>query len=183
VADIILVTGGARSGKSSFALQLAETFAGRKAYIATSPVIDSELEERVKRHRREREGRGWHTFEEQSELAALIEERADFDVLLVDCLTLWVNNLMYLYGERASEDLIAEKCASLLAACRTHGGKILFVTNEVGMGIVPENDIARRYRDLIGRCNQMIASEAATVFLVSCGIPMQIKGENSNGFA
>ena len=183
MAEIILVTGGARSGKSSFALRLAETFAGRRVYVATSPVIDSELEERIKRHLREREDRGWHTFEEQSELATLIEERTDFDVLLIDCLTLWVNNLMQRHGWQISEDMIAEKCTALLAASRNREGKILFVTNEVGMGIVPENDIARRYRDLIGRCNQVIASKAVSVFLVSCGIPIQIKGENRNGFA
>jgi len=178
VAEIILVTGGARSGKSSFALQLAETLAGQKAYIATCPAIDSEMEERIKRHQRQREGCGWHTIEEWSELADLIDGRSDFDVLLVDCLTLWVNNLMYLYGEELSEDLIAEKCTAVLEACRTHDGKIIFVTNEVGLGIVPENTAARKYRDLVGRCNQVIAAEAVAVFLVTCGIPMQIKGEN-----
>ena len=95
MAEIILITGGARSGKSGFALEIAESFPGKKVYIATSPVTDPEMANRIERYRREREGRGWQTVEETINLPFVVGSLHKYDVLVVDCLTLWINNLMY----------------------------------------------------------------------------------------
>lgn len=177
MARIVLVTGGSRSGKSDYAQKYAESLAGRKAYIATCPVIDSETAARVKKHREARAGAEWSTIEETFHLAKVISS-ADHDILLVDCLTLWVNNVMYeagLAGRSVTEEKISALCRETINACRAHAGTIIFVTNEVGMGIVPDNPEARRFRDLAGRCNQVIASHADEVWFVVSGIPAKIK--------
>ena len=196
MARIILVTGGCRSGKSAHAQKLAESLPGaaRRAYIATAPVIDEEMRTRVRKHQQARAAAagGWTTIEAPIELAEAIaaagmpatEQPSQawhpaFDVLLVDCLTLWVNNLMYRAeqaGGQITEDAAAEECEHVLAACRAHPGTVIFVTNEVGMGIVPDNAMARRFRDLVGRCNQLVAAAADSVQLVCSGIPLTLKG-------
>jgi adenosylcobinamide kinase/adenosylcobinamide-phosphate guanylyltransferase len=195
MAKIGLITGGCRSGKSAFAQGLAESLsaptggrtAGRRVYVATCPVIDDEMRRRVEKHREARASRQWETIEEPVELAAAIERAGEFEVVLVDCLTLWVNNLMYEAQQQQqqqatetaatpSEEDIACECENVLSACRRHRGVVLFVTNEVGLGIVPDNAMARRYRDFAGRCNQTIAAGADAVALVLCGIPLFLKG-------
>lgn len=176
---IILVTGGCRSGKSAHAQQLAESLPGRRLYVATAPVIDAEMADRVRRHQAAR-GFGWRTVEEPVALAAaLAREAADADIVLVDCLTLWVNNLMYVAGQAGrdvTEEQIAAEADGVLAACRSLDATVIFVTNEVGLGVVPDNPLARRYRDLVGRCNQIVAAAADVVTLVACGIPLNLKG-------
>lgn len=179
MARIILITGGARSGKSGFAQRLAEAIPGTRAYIATSPATDPEMAERIARHRKEREGRGWQTLEEPINLADAIAGVKGCETIVVDCLTLWVNNLVYQAKEEIQEDTITKSCLKLLAACRDLAGTIIFVTNEVGWGIVPDNPLARRFRDLVGRCNQVMAEGADDVFLVSCAIPLQLKGKDN----
>lgn len=176
MAEIILITGGARSGKSALALKIAESFTEEKVYVATSPVTDPEMAGRIGRHRQEREGRGWKTIEETTKLDSVIGSLHKNDVVVVDCLTLWINNLMY-DNELLDEDNITKKCTELLNVCGKFSATIIFVTNEVGLGIVPANSAARKYRDLVGRCNQTIAAGADSVYLVSCGIPLQLKGE------
>ena len=180
MARVILITGGCRSGKSRHAMTLAESLGGRRAYVATCPVMeDAEMGERIARHQRERAHRGWETIEEAAELAGALREARGFEVVLVDCVTLWVNNLMYGAEERGEgfdEDAMERRCEEVLGASREREGTVIFVTNEVGMGIVPENALARRFRDLVGRCNQVIAAGADAVTLVSCGIPLQLKG-------
>ncbi len=177
MAEIILVTGGCRSGKSDYAQKLAESRPGRRVYVATCPIIDEEMRSRVEAHRLARADCGWDTIEQPIDLPAAIDA-ADHDVLLIDCLTLWVNNLMHQADQAGSdftEDDVRKSAGELLAACRAHSGAVVMVTNEVGMGIVPDNALARRYRDLVGRVNQIIAAEADVVTLVSCGIPLQLK--------
>jgi adenosylcobinamide kinase/adenosylcobinamide-phosphate guanylyltransferase len=178
MARIVLVTGGCRSGKSAHALELAHALPGTRAYVATCPITDEELARRVAAHRRSRDGQGWTTIEEQVELAEVFRRNAGFDVLLVECVTLWVNNLMYRaeqQGGELTEADIEAPCRALLDAAAACRGIVIFVTNEVGLGIVPDNPLARRYRDLVGRANQLIAARADIVMLVCAGIPLQLK--------
>ncbi len=177
MARLILITGGARSGKSSYALGVAEKISKKKIFIATCPHLDSEMSERVRRHTEERKGRGWQTIEEETELANLFPEKVqDADVVLIDCITLWVNNILYKSGEDNIDDYAISKLCSLwLEKTAEYSGTVICVTNEVGMGVVPENRLARKYRDLVGTCNQLIGKIADEVALVSCGIPLAIK--------
>jgi adenosylcobinamide kinase/adenosylcobinamide-phosphate guanylyltransferase len=177
MAHIILVTGGCRSGKSAYALRLAESLPGKRSYVATCPILDEETVARIRRHREARRDSEWTTIEEETDLCRVLDDGA-CDVMLVDCLTLWINNLMYHTepdGGAINEDEIAEQCTRILAAARQRSGTVIFVTNEVGSGIVPENVAARQYRDQVGRCNQVIAADADEVTLVYCGIPLHLK--------
>lgn len=175
---LILVTGGARSGKSDYALQLAQSLPGPRCFIATCPVVDSEMDERIARHREERAGTEWQTVEEQTDIGAVLRAHQDDPVCLIDCLTLWVNNLLYRgeqTGKLFSDAEMRRQCDLLTRAAAVHQGAVICVTNEVGMGIVPDNPSARLYRDLVGRCNRMMAAAADEVYLVSCGIPLRLK--------
>ena len=176
---IHLITGGSRSGKSAYAQMLAEALPGPRAYVATCPIIDAETAERVKRHREARGAAAWETIEEPVDLAGAIGRAVAYRVLLVDCLTLWINNLLYdaeKRGESFTEETTVIRCREVIADCRAFPGSVIFVTNEVGMGIIPENEAARRFRDCAGRCNQLIAAAAAEVTLVVSGIPLRLKG-------
>jgi adenosylcobinamide kinase / adenosylcobinamide-phosphate guanylyltransferase len=178
LAKITLVTGGARSGKSRHAQALAESLPGRRVFIATCPVTDEEMRERIMRHQEDRKRGKWQTIEAPMDLDYAIRTATGYGVVLVDCLTLWVNNLMYQAeqtGGEVSEDEVARQSQKLLDACAKLDCDVIFVTNEVGLGIVPDNAMARRYRDLVGRCNQIIAAGADVVTLVTCGIPTNIK--------
>jgi len=178
MAKIILVTGGSRSGKSGYAQKLAEAIPGPRAYIATCPVIDLEMKVRVEKHRETRRTSDWETIEETLDLAGAIRRSATYRVLLVDCLTLWVNNLLYEAGRRGevfTEEATTVRCREVIDACGAFPGTVFFVTNELGMGIIPDNETARRFRDCSGRCNQMLAEAAGTVTLVVSGIPLRLK--------
>lgn len=178
MADIILVTGGARSGKSSYAQKRAEQLVGEKLFIATCPRIDSEIDQRIEKHIADRKGRDWHTIEEQIEIADIISINSQSTIILLDCLTLWVNNLLFIHQQDSrefTEQQMTSLCEQLIEVSIGHTGTIFFVTNEIGSGIVPENSSARLYRDLVGRCNQYIAQEANEVVLVSCSIPLTLK--------
>lgn len=175
---LLLITGGARSGKSAYALQRCEQLAENRCFVATSPRLDSEMNKRIAAHQLERRGRGWQVVEEELDLVQVLQDLVDHKVILIDCLTLWVNNLLYAAeqrGETFSEGAMVLACADLLAAVRSFPGQVCCVTNEVGMGIVPDNPLARHYRDLIGRCNHSLAAQADEVVLVSCGIPLILK--------
>lgn len=180
MSHIVLVTGGCRSGKSRFALALAESLPGPRLYVATCPVLDDEMRQRVARHQEERAGRGWETLEETTDLAEVIAP-SSHRVILIDCLTLWINNLLYRaeqQGRLMEEKEISAACERVLDVSLLGDRTLVFVTNEVGSGIVPENPLARKFRDLEGRCNQLMAAKANEVVLVVCGIPMWVKGKN-----
>ena len=178
MGNLILVTGGGRSGKSAYAQGRAEAMQGPRAFVATCPVIDAEMSDRVRRHQLARSAQDWRTIEEPLDLAAGILCAKAEPVVLIDCLTLWVNNILYAaeqQNELVSEYDIAVRCKPLLEAARSHGGNIIFVTNEVGLGLVPETALGRRFRDLAGRANQIVASACDEVVLVICGQPLKIK--------
>jgi adenosylcobinamide kinase / adenosylcobinamide-phosphate guanylyltransferase len=178
MAKIILVVGGCRSGKSAYAQRVAESLPPQRLFVATCPVTDEEMARRIEAHRLARNGRGWETVEEPIDVTGVFQRHRQHNVLLVDCVTLWVNNLMYAAGPQSQspgETEIVRACEAMLAAGRACPGTVIFVSNEVGMGVVPENAAARRFRDLVGRANQEIARQADTVTLVSCGIPRHLK--------
>jgi len=178
MGEIILVTGGSRSGKSSWAQKTAESMSPRRAFVATCPVVDNEMRERIRKHQKARDERNWHTIEEPLDIAGAIDSSHGFPVILVDCLTLWINNLMYRNEKEnaaITETDVAIECRRILNAATRHPGSVLFVTNEVGMGIVPENAQARLFRDLAGRCNQVIAEACDRVLLMVAGLPLEIK--------
>jgi adenosylcobinamide kinase/adenosylcobinamide-phosphate guanylyltransferase len=181
MAKTIMITGGSRSGKSGYAQRLAEAMPGPRAYIATCPVIDPEMAGRIAKHREARRVSDWETIEETVDLAGIIRRSAAYRVLLVDCLTLWVNNLLHeagMRGEVFTEEATVARCREVIDACGAFPGTVIFVANELGMGIVPENEMTRRFRDCAGRCNQMMAEAAGTVTLVVSGIPLKLKNTN-----
>lgn len=164
-----LVLGGARSGKSRFAQGLAEQQPGRLIYVATAAAHDGEMAERIARHQQDRCAR-WETVEEQLDLAGVLDRHGrEGNVLLVDCLTLWLSNLML-----AERDLGAAAEALVTALARQEGHVIL-VSNEVGSGIVPETPLGRAFRDEAGRLNQTIAAKVDRVALVVAGLPLWLK--------
>lgn len=185
MSNIILVTGGARSGKSSFAESLCIKQNNKTAYIATSVAFDDEMKNRVKKHQESRP-RSWKTYEIYKDIYSIVEElNKDHDTVIMDCVTLMVNNLMFTHGievdEATSEELnelenyIREQITKLLEAVKKTNLYFVIVTNEIGMGIVPENKLSRIYGDFVGRANQLIASYSNEVYFVVSGIPMKVK--------
>jgi adenosylcobinamide kinase/adenosylcobinamide-phosphate guanylyltransferase len=180
MAKIILITGGSRSGKSTYAQRVAESFSGTRTYIATCPVIDKEMDDRIRKHKEARQSASWQTIEEVTDLAGALRRSKGSQVTIVDCLTLWVNNLMYEAEQEKrylDEEVIGTKCEDVVGVCSDLTGTVIFVTNEVGMGIVPENPVSRLFRDLAGRCNQIMAGHADVFIFMVSGIPLYIKGE------
>ena len=179
-AKLILVTGGARSGKSTFAEGLASRAAGPVAYIATAQIYDEEMRQRVDLHQ-ERRPADWRTYEApygaDAVLATALQEPVQ--AVLFDCLTLYTSNL--LLGPAAPADReqrashILREIDKLLAVARQGTATVIFVSNEVGMGIVPDNPLAREYRDVAGWVNQKVAAAADQVYLVVSGLAIEIK--------
>ena len=172
---IILVTGGARSGKSVFAEKCTGFAAGKRAYIATAHITDGEMAHRVKIHQERRAGNGWTNIEEEYDIAAALEHARKNEAVLVDCLSVWINNLMFRDPAFSEADMVRET-ERLVSAAKGFPGVVVLVLSEVGQGIVPMNELARRFRDCSGRCGQMIAAAADEVWYCVCGIPMKIKG-------
>lgn len=166
---IVLIGGGSRSGKSRYALEYAKRRGPCRVYIATAECLDSEMSARAAAHRSER-GTAFTTLEEPIELARtirFIDHAAD--VIVIDCLTLWVSNL--LLGGRDIPVMLSDA----LAAAAGHPACIVMVTNEVGCGIVPENELARRFRDAAGSLNQQVAAAAQEVYWMAFGCPLRVK--------
>ncbi len=179
MGKIILVTGGARSGKSSFAERLALKLGdGRAAYIATAQIFDDEMSYRVKLHR-ERRGDNWTTFEAPTAADEKIFDAAkNFDAVLFDCVTIYVSNFLCaanLDDEKFLYDGLRGLIQKLIDAAKNSDATTIFVSNEVGAGIVPENKLARRFRDLAGLANQMLAAQADKVFLTVAGLAVDVK--------
>ena len=179
MGKIILVTGGARSGKSSFAEKLALKLGeGRAAYIATAQIFDDEMAYRIKIHQARR-GDNWRTFE--APFAAeekILEAGRTFDAILFDCVTIYVSNFLLrenLDDEKFLYDNLRGLIQKLIDAAKNSDATTIFVTNEVGGGIVPENKLSRHFRDLAGLANQMLAAHADKVFLTIAGIAVDIK--------
>jgi adenosylcobinamide kinase/adenosylcobinamide-phosphate guanylyltransferase len=168
----ILILGGCRSGKSHHALQLAESLAQRRIFVATCVPRDEEMQQRVDRHQQVRDA-SWTTLEIPLDLAGAIRTHDwTSKVMLVDCLTLWLSNLLM---EDKEIDRIREEIADLADAVRSAPNPIILVSNEVGAGIVPENRLARQYRDLAGWANQAMAAVCNRVVWTVAGIPVTIK--------
>jgi adenosylcobinamide kinase / adenosylcobinamide-phosphate guanylyltransferase len=168
---LIVVGGGARSGKSRFAEQLCVSYGVRRAYIATAQALDSEMAERIAKHQEQR-GNEFVTFEEPLDLAEILQRNgADFDVILVDCLTLWLSNLLHHRPDSDWEALFHH----LAQVAADSSAKVVLVTNEVGCGIVPVNALARKFQDESGRMNQIVVQHAAEAHWVVFGIPVKLK--------
>ncbi|MGI6361368.1 MAG: bifunctional adenosylcobinamide kinase/adenosylcobinamide-phosphate guanylyltransferase [Bacillota bacterium] len=176
---IIFITGGARSGKSTFAEQLASQKGEEVLYLATAVASDEEMRERIARHRAQRPS-SWQTIEAYEKLADMLE-KASQRVVLIDCLTVMINNLLYPkwhdkmnYQEQQQlEFQITQEIQDLLDA--DFKGTLIIVSNELGMGLVPSSALGRYFRDLAGRINQQVADRANEVYLLVSGIPVQIK--------
>ena len=192
--NIIFITGGARSGKSSFAIKEVSGIHGEKAFLATAEALDEEMKERIYNHKKER-GDAWDTYEEPVKIADLLSAiQGRYRVVLIDCLTLWLSNILHQKQHPTSsiqhpEDEIMKLVDELLnfknpshvtlhrplQGVTHHASQLFIVSNEVGMGIVPDNPLAREFRDLAGSLNQKIAELADEVYLVAARISIQIK--------
>jgi len=170
----VFVTGGCRSGKSKYALQTAEKIgATRRIYIATCVPQDDEMKQRVTQHQKQR-SRTWVTVEAPLDLPRSIAENSPAaDVMLIDCLTLWMSNLLM---EARDEAVLKNKIEQLVRALAQADCPVVVVSNEVGTGIVPENRLARQFRDIVGWLNQSVAARAHRVVWMVAGIPVTIKG-------
>ncbi len=204
------ITGGARSGKSAFALSQAQVLPGKKAFIATAMALDDEMKERIEAHKRQRNS-VWDTYEEPIRVAGLVEDlQHRYDVLLIDCLTVWLSNAMHagldvmqeieklvgaiiihrqgkalpvqyagdpvrLVQTLDNKDIHREEGQGYPVAGTSPSPAVFIVSNEVGMGIVPANTLAREFRDYQGLLNQRIAGIADEVYFMVAGIPMKIK--------
>lgn len=181
---MILITGGARSGKSSLAERLAAQAADRVFYMATSVVTDAEMAERIALHRASRPAH-WRTWEGYQNLGAVLEQQVEpGEAVMLECITTLITNLLFeLAGDTPPEQMdfaalevnIQQQISDLLVACTRSSAPIYLVTNELGMGIVPENRLARHFRDIAGRVNQRLAAAADEVYLVVSGIEVKIK--------
>ncbi|MCX5777089.1 MAG: bifunctional adenosylcobinamide kinase/adenosylcobinamide-phosphate guanylyltransferase [Candidatus Firestonebacteria bacterium] len=168
----IFITGGARSGKSSFAEKLALKKAKDRVYIATMQGLDEEMKERIALHKEQR-GPSWSTIEEPLELLfALKNNDKKGRVLLIDCLTLWVSNKM-MKGHKEKEILKAAESITMYSAAAK--ASVIVVSNEVGMGLVPDNKLGRDFRDIQGRVNRIFAERAAKMYFVVSGVPLEVK--------
>lgn len=180
MANIILILGGARSGKSRFAQELACKIAGDDVlFVATAQAGDDEMARRIEIHRRDRPER-WATIEQPLGVgAALAAARESYSAVIVDCLTLLVSNALLACGESpeadATERTVRGEVVALLEACEHRAATVIVVSGEVGMGIVPDNSLSRIYRDALGRANQAIAARAAATYFMIAGLPVNVR--------
>ncbi len=171
---LILVTGGCRSGKSQFALDYANRHFRKKVYLATCEALDEEMAKRIEDHK-ERRGSDWQTVEEPTMVADAIRRHGNHtEVILVDCITLWLSNLLM---RHKSDHEIMNEVNKLIDTVSQSQTSFIFVSNEVGMGIVPVDPLSRRFRDLSGMTNQKIAEAADRVIFMVSGIPTFLKGQ------
>lgn len=168
---MIFVTGGARSGKSAFALRTASGLAGDAVtFIATAEALDAEMTVRIERHKLERNP-NWQTLEEHLNIESALE-RAMHKMIVLDCVALWISNLL-LAG--ISEGAMLERTAAFIAAAARLEKTLIVVSNEVGLGIVPDNALSRSYRDALGRVNQVFAASSSEAYLLVSGLALRLK--------
>lgn len=178
MSSFTFIIGGARSGKSAFALSLADSLPyKKKIYVATAKPLDAksvtdiEMDERIRLHKEAR-GPLWQTIEESIDIASEIQAAGPESVVLFDCLTLWLANLM---EAGLTDEAILAAVSAFAEACKSSSSKIVAVSNEVGLSIVPDNPLARRFRDLAGTVNQITAKAASEVFFIAAGLPLKLK--------
>jgi adenosylcobinamide kinase/adenosylcobinamide-phosphate guanylyltransferase len=170
----IFILGGARSGKSSFALKLAQAMSDRVLFVATAEVRDEEMAERVQKHRQSRPP-SWQVLEAPSSVGRRIYQEKGFDVVIIDCLSLLVSNLL-IKGKRAgAEERVSKEIEEIKACIESLDATFIIVSNEVGMGLVPPNKLGRVYRDLLGWVNQAIANFSQEVYLTVSGLYLRLK--------
>ncbi len=167
---LTFVLGGAASGKSALAERIVDATGKPKVYVATAQAFDDEMRQKIVAHQVSR-GDGWETVEEPFDLVGVLERQGTESVVLVDCLTLWLTNILL-----AEHDLDAE-FGRLIQALGSRGCELVLVSNEVGQGIVPDNALSRKFRAAQGRLNQKVAASADTVIAVMAGLPIALKGE------
>jgi len=180
MGELILVLGGARSGKSAFARRIAQGLGGEQVlFVATAEAKDEEMQHRIAKHRQERPA-GWRTLEAPQNVGrSLLDDEGEAVVILVDCLTLLISNLLLDFEDpfaAGAEDAVMAEVHALAACAERLSGHLVVISNEVGMGLVPPYPLGRAYRDLLGRANQALAQKADQVYLLVAGIPMALKG-------
>lgn len=172
-ARIILILGGARSGKSRYAVELAEQLSKKVVFIATATLPDEEMNERIKLHKSFRP-KYWKVIEEAKEVASILPQlKEKFEVVLIDCLGLLISNLL---ADNLKDKAIERRIKRLINTISKVKITTILVSNEVGSGIVPDNPLARRFRDILGLANQIVAEKADKVIFMQSGIPIKIKG-------
>ena len=175
MGKLILILGGARSGKSSFAVAQAKKLSSDRSgvvYVATASALDEEMKRRIERHRKRRPA-SWKTVEERADISKILDKLGKASVVIIDCLTILISNLL-LSGERGAA--ILKRMKNFFRTLKKRNFTTLIVSNEVGMGIVPENSLSRNFRDIAGQTNQILAELADEVYLLQAGIPIKIKG-------
>ncbi len=174
MGKVVFVVGGNRSGKSKFAQEYAESIKGKRIYLATAIAFDEEMKSRIEKHVRDREGKWDSTIEEPVNVEDVLSSlNGKADVVLFDCITLWLNNLLMKYDN--NQNLIYNKIENLKSVIENVHYNLFIVSNEVGMGIIPENKLARFFRDLSGHTNQLIAKVANEFYVSFCGYTLRLK--------
>lgn len=177
MGKIIFITGGARSGKSTYATELAKNVASQVIFLATGIAKDEEMKKRIDRHKKSRPS-CWRTIEETKDISSiLLDIQPPCELVIMDCLTFFVSNLLL---EGVDEETILQEIKKIVDIMRQVNYTTIVVSNEVGGGIVPDSELGRRFRDIIGLANQIMAKSAREVYLIVSGIPVKLK-ENSDG--
>lgn len=172
MGKITFILGGARSGKSRYAVKLAKENYKKAAFVATCLGLDNEMQKRISRHKKTRP-KNWRTFENPEDLAQLLKNiGARFEVIIIDCLTLWLSNLIL---KGVKQKVIENRIKGIVSTLKKIESASIVVSNEVGLGIVPENKLARDFRDIAGRINQIVAENSDEVFFTVSGLPWRIK--------
>jgi adenosylcobinamide kinase/adenosylcobinamide-phosphate guanylyltransferase len=176
MARLVLILGGARSGKSRFAQNLARRLGGEEVlFVATAQARDAEMRRRIERHQQSRPS-SWRLLEAPTQVGRALDESADrSSVVLIDCLTLLVSNVLLACGEAAVEEAVREETQALLAAIRRRSGTVILVSGEAGQGVVPPTPLGRVFRDLLGWANQDVAAQAEGVYLLVAGVAVEVK--------
>lgn len=174
MGKLIFITGGARSGKSKYALKLAKNISRKVLFLATGVAKDEEMKKRIEEHKKSRPTY-WETVEETKDIAStLLNIKSSYKVVIIDCLTFFISNLLL---DGINEKTILEEIRKIVEIILKNDYTVIVISNEVGGGIVPDNELGRKFRDTAGLANQIVAESAQQVYLVVSGIPLKIKGE------